>query len=509
MTAEEKKRLREWKEYLEDVKNSTPIEAGLSETERKKKKEYLESKPEEWIAYFFPKYAKYPFAKFQKKAIKRILDNPEWFEVLSWSRDLAKSTIVMFCVMYLALTGRKKNVIIASATQTSAEKLLMPYRANFEGNGRIKAFYGNQVVPGRWTDSDFTAKCGCSFYAIGAGNAPRGSRNEEVRPDVILVDDFDTDEDCRNPVTLDKKWSWWEKALYPTRDISEKTLIVFCGNIIAKDTCVARAGAKADHWDIINIVDKDGNSTWPEKNTQEHIQRIRNSISTAAYQGEYMNNPISEGKIFANLTFGRVPPLEKFKFLVAYGDPSYSNRKNKEASMKSVCLMGRLKTTYYIIKCFLTRCTNAEYIEWFYLMKQYVSGRTTLYCVQENNSLQDPFFQQVFKPLIWQANRDRRENLNIIPDGRDKMDKASRIEANLEPLDRNGLLVFNEEEKDNPHMQEMRDQFSLFELSLPYCADGPDSAEGACNFINRKMKEMEPIVTISYRDMEENNRFRT
>ena len=126
MTAEEKKRLREWKEYLEDVKNSTPIEAGLSETERKKKKEYLESKPEEWIAYFFPKYAKYPFAKFQKKAIKRILDNPEWFEVLSWSRDLAKSTIVMFCVMYLALTGRKKNVIIASATQTSAEKLLMP-----------------------------------------------------------------------------------------------------------------------------------------------------------------------------------------------------------------------------------------------------------------------------------------------------------------------------------------------------------------------------------------------
>ena len=38
--------------------------------------------------------------------LNRILNNPEWFEVLSWSRELAKSTVVMFCVMYLAMTGK-------------------------------------------------------------------------------------------------------------------------------------------------------------------------------------------------------------------------------------------------------------------------------------------------------------------------------------------------------------------------------------------------------------------
>ena len=31
---------------------------------------------------------------------------------------------------------------------------------------------------------------------------PRGSRNEAIRPDVLLVDDFDTDEDTKNPDTI-------------------------------------------------------------------------------------------------------------------------------------------------------------------------------------------------------------------------------------------------------------------------------------------------------------------
>ena len=45
-----------------------------------------------------------------------------------------------------------------------------------------------------------------------------------------------------------------------------------CGNIIAKDCCVVRAGEMADSWDIVNIRDKNGFSTWPEKNSEEDIE---------------------------------------------------------------------------------------------------------------------------------------------------------------------------------------------------------------------------------------------
>lgn len=151
--------------------------------------------------------------------------------------------------------------------------------------------------------------------AIGAGQSPRGSRNEAIRPDVLLVDDFDTDEDTKNPDTIQKRWDWWENALYPTRSISEPTLVIFCGNIIAKDCCVVRAGDMADHWDIVNIRDRNGKSTWPEKNTEEFIDRTLSKISTKAAQGEYFNNPISVGEVFETIAYGKVPPLSKFKFL--------------------------------------------------------------------------------------------------------------------------------------------------------------------------------------------------
>lgn len=207
-----------------------------------------------------------------------------------------------------------------------------------------------------------------------------------------------------------------------------------------------------------------------------------------------MNNPVSEGKIFKNLPYGKVPPLKKFKFLVVYGDPAYSNRKDKSDSMKAAWLVGKLGGKYYVIKGFLARETNANYIGWFYQLRDFVEGKTAVYLYQENNSLQDPFFEQVFKPLIRQTNDKRHDNLYINGDGRAKIDKAARIEAKLEPLDRNGLLVFNAEEKDNPHMAELHDQFSLFEMSLPYNADGPDCIEGAVKIIDDKMLEASSAI---------------
>ena len=100
MKQEDKLKHKEWKEFLKDIANATPVEADLSEAEKVRKKAKLEKDPIQWIKYFFPNYAKYEFAPFQLKAIKRMINNDDWFEVLSWSRELAKSTIVMFVVMY-------------------------------------------------------------------------------------------------------------------------------------------------------------------------------------------------------------------------------------------------------------------------------------------------------------------------------------------------------------------------------------------------------------------------
>lgn len=505
MTQEERIAIKKWEEYHKSFSADIPVEDWMTHRDIEKRRKELEADPIKWILYFFPKYAKYEFAPFHVKAIRRIIANDEWYEVLSWSRELAKSTIAMFCLMYLALTRRKRFFVIASATIDAAKRLLLPYKISFENNSRIKQFYGEQVTLGLWTDGDITCRCGAKFIAIGAGSAPRGSRNEEIRPDVICCDDYDTDEDCRNPDTLNKKWDWFEKALYATRSISEPTLILWCGNIIAKDCCITRAGAHARNWDIVNIRDNKGCSTWPAKNSEDMIDRVLGNISTKAQQGEYFNNPVSEGKIFRKLPFGKVPPLKKFKFLIAYGDPAYSDSRKKASSTKALVLLGKYKGVYYIIKVFLAHELNANFIGWYYDIQQYVGSETNVYYYIENNKLQDPFFNQVFRPLLRDENEKRHKSLFIRGDERKKTDKATRIEANLEPIDRKGAWIFNEDERDNPFMQELVNQFKLFEITLPYPADGPDAVEGGVTMLDSKEGELEPTYTISYQDINEQN----
>ena len=199
---------------------------------------------------------------------------------------------------------------------------------------------------------------------------------------------------------------------------------------------------------------------------------------------------------------GKMPPLSKFKFLVCYGDPSTSNKGKAGSSTKAVCLVGKIRTTFYILKAFVDRPTNAEFIDWYYQCKAWVGNRVPVFYMVENNSLQDPFYEQVFLPLIREENQRRGESLFITGDARPKTDKAARIEANLEPLDRNGAWLFNEDETDNPHMKELLDQFTLFEMTLPYPADGPDCVEGAIAELNRRTAiESARIDNISYEDL--------
>lgn len=155
---------------------------------------------------------------------------------------------------------------------------------------------------------------------------------------------------------------------------------------------MVRAGEMADSWDIVNIRDKNGFSTWPEKNSEEDIDRTLSKISKKAAQGEYFNNPISVGEVFENIAYGKVPALSKFKFLVVYGDPAPGESKGKKGkSFKTVSLCGKLGGRLYVIKTFLAQALNAEFIDWYVRMLEFVGGKTNVYCYMENNKLQDPF----------------------------------------------------------------------------------------------------------------------
>lgn len=485
----DKQLLKDWEEYYSQFISDVEVDSTETELDKVNRISKLENNPEDWFKYYFPKYCSAEPAPFHIAATKRLLAHRRWYEVRAWSRELAKSARSMFEVLYLALTGKIRNFLIVSNSYDNACRLLLPFQMQLEKNLRVINDYGEQFNVGKWETGEFVAKCGCSFRALGAGQSPRGTRNEAARPDFILVDDIDTDEECRNPDRIRQKWDWIEQALIPTISVSGDARILFNGNVIAKDCCIARAGKVADKFDIINIRDKNGVSSWA-KNTEEDIDFILSKISTKSAQQEYFNNPLSEGEVFKEITWGKIPPVNKFRNIIVYGDPSPSNSKNKAGSMKSVCAIGLLDNKYYLLNCRLDHATNSEFVDWFYEINESVKSTSVqLYNFVENNKLQDPFYEQVFKPLFAQKAKEKGYYLNIAPDTRTKPDKFSRIEGNLEPINRSGRLVFNEAEKGNPHFERMAEQFLLITPQLKAPADGPDCVEGGVWIATQKNRE--------------------
>ncbi|MGQ0740209.1 MAG: hypothetical protein ACT4OJ_14250 [Bacteroidota bacterium] len=488
----DKQALQVWTEYVDNIRKQTALMQGETEAQQVARIKRLEADPEEWFKYYFPQYCYAEPAQFHKEATQRILNNAEWYEVRNWSRELAKDVRTMMEILFMMLTGKKKYMLMISNSWDAAEKFLRPYKGNLEGNQRIIHDYGMQELPGSWSAGDFESRKGFAFLALGAGQSPRGTRFEHVRPDIIVFNDIDTDEDCRNIDIINKRWEWIERAAIPTRSISNPLLIVFIGNIIAEDCCVVRAARTADYVSVVNIRDELGISSWPQKNTEEMIDRVLGTISYNAQQQEYFNNPVHEGRVFKEMVYGPVPDLRLFPFLVVYADPAPSNkdrpgiRAKVQNSCKAVVIVGYLNNKYYVFKAFVDTTTNATFIDWLYAARTEVGASTQPYFFIENNTLQDPFYQQVLLPLIHTAGKKPNTVLPISPDSRQKPDKYFRVEGTLEPLNRMGCLILNEKEKGNPHMQRLEAQFKSVSANSK-TMDGPDAVEGAVHIIQQKI----------------------
>jgi hypothetical protein len=484
----------EWEDFLLSIHNSTPVDLNETEGEKKKRIKKQEADPEEWFKYYFPKYCFAPSAGFQRSSTRRIMRaEKRFYQRRAWARGLAKSTRRMMEVMYLMFAKKlRANALLLSKSNDNAVRLLDTYQGNLEANQRLINDYGVQEKAGKWEAGEFTTRGNCTFRAVGAGQNPRGSKNEELRINILICDDLDDDEVCRNPERVQQTWEWFEQAVIPTVDISNIYYIFVDNNIIAEDSIAVRAAEYADDVELINIRDEYGMSVWPEKNSEEDIDYMLSIISYESGQKEYYNNPIGQGKTFKEMIYGKCPPLSQMPFVVIYGDPSPSNKDKPtikakaQNSCKAVVTIGYKDLKFYIYKAFVDHTTNANFIDWLYASKDLVQNKTQCFVSIENNTLQDPFYQQVLLPLIFEKGKARNNVLPVSPDDRDKPDKWFRIEGTLEPKNRMGLLILNEDEKENPHMKRLEAQFKAASANSRVM-DGPDAVEGGVVVIQNKI----------------------
>lgn len=495
--------LKDWEKFLKDIKRSTPREVGESAHVRKERVDNLLKRPLDFMKYYFPKYASSEFGDFHKRMVREVTKHHKEKLEVGWAiaRDHAKTTFWQMFDIYLTLRGwygEDCPTLWVSKTEDAAVDMTAVIMAQFESNGRILNDFGELRSYGQWSADNFSLKNGASWRALGKGQSPRGAKEEERRPKKIIIDDIDDDEECLNKQRLDKSHDWIWGALFGTFDIKGNHLMAFNNNIIGKDSLMARAlyghpqegqNIKFKFTETVNILDKDGKPSWSRYSLKD-CNDMTKVMGTRLAQREYFNNPITEGKVFKQEWIQHKPmrTLNPYAALVSYLDPSFKSGKN--ADHKGLPLIGLYQNEIHVIKAYCAQASVEEMIQWHYELKDYLDARSA----SAKMFMEEVFLQSLLYKDFDEAGKKKGYTIPIRGDTRKKPDKDSRISA-LDGYFERGQVYFNELEKENHHMQQLIEQFLLFEQGnnrIP--KDGPDAFEGGLWIAQNLIRQSVPAI---------------
>lgn len=152
-------------------------------------------------------------------------------------RGHAKSTNLTFKgTMHAVLYGYKHYPIIISDSSEQAEGFLESIRVELEDNAAIREDFGELAGP-VWRGNVLVTKTNIKIEAIGSGKKIRGRKHRNWRPDLIVLDDVENDENVRTPEQRRKLRDWYNKAVSKAGD--DYTDIVYIGTLLHYDSLLA------------------------------------------------------------------------------------------------------------------------------------------------------------------------------------------------------------------------------------------------------------------------------
>ena len=129
-------------------------------------------------------------------------------------RGHAKSTNLTFKDdLHAALYGYKHYILILSDSSDQAEGFLDEIKTELEENADIIEDFGALKSDKAWRSNVIVTKNDVKIEAIGSGKKVRGRKHRNWRPDLIVLDDVENDENVNTPEQRKKLKSWFEKAV--------------------------------------------------------------------------------------------------------------------------------------------------------------------------------------------------------------------------------------------------------------------------------------------------------
>jgi len=157
-------------------------------------------------------------------------------------RGEAKSTIVSLAyVLWCVLTSKRHYICLVMDTFEQAATMLESVKAELEANPRlIMDFPTLSGVGDVWKEGVVLTKNNVKIQAFGSGKKMRGSRHGPYRPDLVVLDDIENDENVRSPAQRNKLEEWLDRTVLSLGPEDDTGDVIFIGTVLHYDSVLAR-----------------------------------------------------------------------------------------------------------------------------------------------------------------------------------------------------------------------------------------------------------------------------
>ncbi len=420
--------------------------------------------------------------------VLNVVSNVDPASRIAWAapRGHAKSAYLSNCFPIHEIVYRKrKYILILSETDSSSKKFIEWIANQLKFNEKLREDFGDILSPSkRLNDKDnqeaFLTKEGVLVEASSIGKQLRGKRNGPYRPDLVILDDLESQKNTNTKELREKNIHWFNSVVIPIGD-PERTAFVYMGTMIHKHsllshvlnrsdfhsnlfTAIIEKPERQDLWDEFEQIlrnqedpdrqdnaikfyeqnklemDKGVKVLWDGRYDYCRLMIEKANMGSRAFNSEFQNNPIDEEEqIFKpeiitlydwhELYFedGRNRPLTYF------GAWDIAMGKNNRSDYNAILIVARDRSTgiIYVVDAWAKKCPAHEALE--EVINKLRKYRPKMFAV-ETVAAQHDLYRQLRQRLPKEGIYGTR-----LKPVMNRTKKEERIES-LEPYFENGAL---------------------------------------------------------------------
>ena len=248
--------------------------------------------------YCFPTALKKTTPPFHTDIYKYLADEEKKRVLIAAPRGTAKSTVttLIYPLWRAAFKASDEElfIVIISESQAQSINFLSRIKYHLTFSQEFKRVFGDlgPETAQRWTHTDIILANQTRIVAVGTGQRVRGFLQGDTRPNLIIVDDFESELNAYTPEARAKNRKWLTEAVIPS--LSDDGKIAMIGTVISED-CFLCWAKESSAWNVLwfSIWNDDEKSIWPERFPKERILSIKEEFKSVGningFFQEYMN----------------------------------------------------------------------------------------------------------------------------------------------------------------------------------------------------------------------------